>query len=107
MNKKLREFKEGKFFAMVLDFYRFAAGANMPQACHVIFANPDSAEREEQAVGRVRRLGQRAEKVMVWRFVANSQQRGTPLRKYFMPGCIGRGTSCGTSTGAPYGPIAW
>eukprot|EP00928_Gymnodinium_smaydae_P094413 TRINITY_DN7928_c0_g4_i1.p1 TRINITY_DN7928_c0_g4~~TRINITY_DN7928_c0_g4_i1.p1 ORF type:complete len:1105 (+),score=135.09 TRINITY_DN7928_c0_g4_i1:206-3316(+) len=53
-----------------------ASGANLMRASHVLFVHPmdaGSAEKaiayEMQAIGRIRRVGQLAKKVHIWRFI--------------------------------------
>jgi len=66
-----------KRFVMLMSLENSASGTNLTRASHVIFVHPMSAESREtalafeaQAIGRCCRIGQRADVVHVWRFVA-------------------------------------
>jgi len=63
-------------FALVLSLQRAASGTNLTAASHVLFVHPMNAESietatayEQQALGRVRRIGQSKESISVWRFI--------------------------------------
>jgi len=62
---------------MILSLERCASGSNLTAANHVLFVHPMNApslqtarDYEQQAIGRVRRVGQSREAVHIWRFVA-------------------------------------
>jgi len=77
----LKQFQEDRSVrVIILSLQRAAAGANLTAANHVFFVHPMNAETaqaasayEKQAIGRVRRLGQKRSEIHVHRFIA----RGT------------------------------
>merc|ERR1719265_2587605 len=63
-------------FVLLLSLGEAASGTNLTAASHVILLHPMLAPTRElaigfemQAIGRARRLGQKRDKVHVWRFV--------------------------------------
>merc|ERR1712100_957050 len=61
---------------MLLSLEHAASGSNLTAANHVLFVHPMNAETvstavayEQQAIGRVRRVGQARSEVHVWRFI--------------------------------------
>jgi len=71
----LQRFESPSLPVLLLSLEDSASGTNMSHACHVLFVHPmvaSSAEEqwafEAQAIGRVRRWGQK-QRVQVWRFV--------------------------------------
>ena len=65
---------------LLLSLSTASSGLNITAASHVIFVHPMNAQNlelatsfEQQAIGRIRRIGQKASTVHVWRFVT----RGT------------------------------
>merc|ERR1719183_934267 len=77
----LEEFQNSRHsFVMLLSLEHAASGANLTAASHVLFVHPMNAETvpmavsyEQQAVARVRRIGQARSEIHVYRFVT----RGT------------------------------
>ena len=76
----LRTFQEDPTSArvLVLSLQNAAAGTNLTSANHVILVHPmnaatasQAAAYEEQALGRIRRIGQMRPTVHLWRFIAS------------------------------------
>lgn len=66
----------GSSFVLLLSLKDSAEGKNLQMASHVVFLHPmlagtceEALSHEKQAIGRVRRQGQRRSHVHVWRFV--------------------------------------
>jgi len=75
----LKEFQEDADspYVLILSLEQAAAGTNLTAANHVLFVHPMNAETvstavawEKQAIGRVRRIGQKRSEIHVYRFVA-------------------------------------
>eukprot|EP00928_Gymnodinium_smaydae_P068344 TRINITY_DN5144_c0_g3_i2.p1 TRINITY_DN5144_c0_g3~~TRINITY_DN5144_c0_g3_i2.p1 ORF type:complete len:115 (+),score=11.11 TRINITY_DN5144_c0_g3_i2:176-520(+) len=74
----LRDFQEKtEPRVLLLSLERAAAGTNLTAASHVLFVHPMNAESaaaatayEKQAIGRVRRLGQKRQTIHVHRFIS-------------------------------------
>jgi len=62
-------------FVLLLSMETGAAGANLTRANHLLFVHPSNFEtkqkivaHEKQAIGRIRRMGQKRKHIHVWRF---------------------------------------
>lgn len=77
MAQKMKDFCTSKeSFVLLLSLEHAASGSNLTAAHHVIFVHPMNADTlssavayEQQALARVRRVGQLRKEVHVWRFV--------------------------------------
>lgn len=73
----MRHFQEGRGpWVLILSLERAASGLQLTAANHVVFVHPMNAsslsvarDYEHQAIGRIRRIGQKRDSVHVWRFV--------------------------------------
>merc|ERR1712190_624343 len=74
---ELERFQNGcEEWVLILSLERAASGSNLTSANHVLFVHPMNATSvatakayEQQAVARVRRIGQSRPEIHVWRFV--------------------------------------
>merc|ERR1711862_786449 len=81
LGDEVRQFQGGRGpWVLILSLERAASGLQLTAANHVIFVHPMNAssrsvamDYEQQAIGRIRRIGQSRSLVHVWRFVT----RGT------------------------------
>jgi len=77
MGDSMRRFQQGEGpWVLILSLERAASGLNLTAANHVLFVHPMNAatvstanDYEQQAIGRIRRVGQTRSEVHVWRFV--------------------------------------
>jgi len=77
MGDCMRRFQNGEGpWVLILSLERAASGLNLTAANHVLFVHPMNAatvstakDYEQQAIGRIRRVGQTRPVVHVWRFV--------------------------------------
>jgi len=78
LGDEMRQFQGGHGpWVLILSLERAASGLQLTAANHVIFVHPMNAssrsvamDYEQQAIGRIRRIGQTRSVVHVWRFVA-------------------------------------
>merc|ERR1711879_629052 len=81
LGDEMRRFQEGHGpWVLILSLERAASGLQLTAANHIVFVHPFNAstlsvarDYEQQAIGRIRRIGQNRDLVHVWRFVT----RGT------------------------------
>eukprot|EP00929_Paragymnodinium_shiwhaense_P001824 TRINITY_DN102030_c0_g1_i1.p1 TRINITY_DN102030_c0_g1~~TRINITY_DN102030_c0_g1_i1.p1 ORF type:complete len:1008 (+),score=202.88 TRINITY_DN102030_c0_g1_i1:153-3026(+) len=74
----LKRFQNGsEEWILILSLERAATGSNLTIANHVVFVHPMNASTlsearayEQQAIARVRRIGQERSEIHVWRFIA-------------------------------------
>merc|ERR1711956_82959 len=78
LGDEMRHFQDRRGpWILILALERAASGMQLTAANHVVFVHPMNAsscsvakDYEQQAIGRVRRIGQSRSSVHVWRFVA-------------------------------------